>query len=300
MAEVDTERVTAFERAAAPLRGELTAHAYRMLGSWDDAEDAVQESYLRGYRSWEQFEHRSSVRTWLYRIVTNVCLDMARDDARRALPSGIGAPSGDAEESAGRPERSWVQPFPGDRDDLRLALVAGMQTLPGMQRAVLLLREVLQFPAHEVADMLGTSVAAVKSSLQRARAGIARTAPTPHDIVEPTSPEARRLLDVYVRAFETADVEVLTAVLRADAVLELLPEGAWFAGKAACSAVLAAAVRRPGEWAMRATAANGAPGVTVHRRDAPWGIAVLDVRRDGIAGITVFADPTLVERFVAA
>lgn len=290
MAAVDTGPVT-FEEESAGLRPELTAHAYRMLGSWDEAEDAVQETYLRGYRSWDGFEGRSSVRTWLYRIATNVCLDAARDRGRRALPSGL---SGDESQ----PER-WVQPFPGDRDDLRLAIVAGMQTLPPAQRAVLLLRDVLQLPADEVASILGTTVPAVKSSLQRARARLARTAPTPHDVVEPSSPEARRLLDVYVKAFETADVGLLTAVLRADATLTLVPEGAWFDGKVACTAVLADAVGAPGDWAMRATVANGAPGVVVRWRGEPFGVAVLDVRRDGIAGIAVFGDAALVERFTA-
>jgi len=288
--------VTVFEEAAAPLRGELTAHAYRMLGSWDEAEDAVQDTYLRAYRSWDRFEGRASVRTWLYRIATNVCLDAARDRGRRALPSGIVGSPGDPDVLP--PER-WVQPFPGGRDDLRLALVAGMQTLPPTQRAVLLLRDVLRLPAGEVADLLGTSVPAVKSSLQRARARLARTAPTPHDVVEPTSPQARRLLDLYVRAFETADVELLTAVLRADATLELVPSRAWFAGKAACSVVLADAVGAPGDWTMRPTLANGAPAVTVDLHGQPLGVAVLDVRRDGIAGITVFGDPALVSRFPA-
>jgi RNA polymerase sigma-70 factor (ECF subfamily) len=294
MAAVDTGPVTVFEEASAPLRAELTAHAYRMLGSWDEAEDAVQETYLRGYRSWEQFEGRASVRTWLYRIATNVCLNAARDRARRALPSGIGGPP---DEPGTLPPERWVQPCPGDRDDLRLALVAGMQTLPPTQRAVLLLRDVLRLPADEVADILGTTVPAVKSSLQRARSRLAASALTPHDVVEPTSPQARRLLDLYVRAFETADVRLLTEVLRADATLELVPVGAWFDGKVACSAVLADAVGEPGDWSMRPTVANGAPAVTVHQQGRPLGVAVLDVRRDGIAGITVFGDPALVARF---
>ena len=186
MATVDTDFVTGFEEAAAPLRRELLAHCYRMLGSWDDADDAVQETYLRGLRAWKGFEQRASVRTWLHRIATNVCLNAARDGGRRALPSGIGAPSDDVSEVPA-PE-AWVQPFSDDRADLRLAFIAGMQTLPPAQRAVLVLRDVLAFPAAEVADMLGTTVAAVKSSLQRARARIAKAAPDPHDVVEPSSP----------------------------------------------------------------------------------------------------------------
>jgi len=293
VAAVNADVVTGFEEAASPLRGELLAHCYRMLGAWDEAEDAVQETFLRGWRGWDAFDQRASARTWLHRIATNVCLNAIRDRGRRALPSGIGAPA----EVAGGSSGDWVQPFPGDRGDLRLALIAGMQALPGTQRAVLLLRDVLAFPAVDVAAMLDTSVAAVKSSLQRARARMAEVAPSPDDVVEPAAPQARRLLDAYVSAFETGEVEVLTAVLRADATLELLPSGAWFAGKISCSRVLADAVGRPGDWRMDRTVANGQPAVTVHWHGQPFGVAVLDVRRDAIAGITVFGDPSLVEGF---
>jgi RNA polymerase sigma-70 factor (ECF subfamily) len=298
VASVDTGVVTGFEEAAAPLRSELLAHCYRMLGSWDEAEDAVQETYLRGWRSWDGFEGRASVRTWLHRIATNVCLNAVRDRGRRALPSGIAAPTDDVDGPAATlPPETWVQPLADDRDDLRLALIAGMQTLPASQRAVLLLRDVLAFAAAEVADMLDTSTAAVKSRLQRARARMAEVAPDPHDVVEPSTPEARRLLDTYVRAFETANVEALTAVLRADATLELLPGRAWYAGKATCSRVFAGAVGTPGDWRMVRTVSNGQPAVVAYVHGEPFGVAVLDVRRDGIAGVTVFNDPALVPRF---
>ena len=290
--------MTGFEEAAGPLRRELLAHCYRMLGSWDEAEDAVQETYLRGWRAWDGFDQRASARTWLHRIATNVCLNAVRDRGRRALPSGIGAPAGEAD---GPPEvlppETWVQPFASDRSDLRLAMIAGMQALPATQRAVLLLRDVLAFPAADVAAILDTSVAAVKSSLQRARARMTEVAPSPDDVVEPTAPEARRLLDAYVLAFETADVEVLTAVLRADATLELLPGRAWYAGKVACSRVLDEAVGSPGDWRMDRLVANGQPAVAAYLHGRPFGVAVLDIRRDAIAGIAVFGDPALVERF---
>jgi RNA polymerase sigma-70 factor (TIGR02960 family) len=290
--------VSGFEAAAGPLRGELLAHCYRMLGSWDEAEDAVQDTYLRGWRAWDGFDRRASARTWLHKIATNVCLNSVRDRGRRALPSGIGPPAGAI---GGPPEilaaGTWVQPFPGDRSDLRLALIAGMQTLPPGQRAVLLLRDVLAFPAADVAAMLDTSVAAVKSSLQRARARMAQAAPGPDDVAEPAAPQARRLLDAYVTAFETGDVEVLTAVLRAEATLELVPGRDWYAGKAACTRVLAEAVGRAGDWRMDRMAANGQPAVRAFRHGQPFGVAVLDVRRDAIAAITVFGDPALVERF---
>ncbi|MET1005548.1 MAG: RNA polymerase subunit sigma-70, partial [Propionibacteriaceae bacterium] len=210
--------MSGFEEAAAPLRRELQAHCYRMLASWDEADDAVQETYLRGWRAWDTFEGRASVRTWMYRIATNVCLSSVRDRQRRALPSGIGAPVSENHQPPGTlPPETWVQPFDGDRTDLRLALVVGMQTLPPTQRAVLLLRDVLGFAAAEVADMLEMSTAAVKSSLQRARARLAQESLDVHDVVEPTSPEAQRMLAVYVEAFETANIEALTALLRSDA-----------------------------------------------------------------------------------
>ena len=304
MDAVDTGAVTeareAFAEATASLRGELLTHCYRMLGSWDEAEDAVQETYLRAWRARDGFEARATVRTWLHRIATNVCLNAVRDRGRRALPSELGAPD---DESGGTSEAlppvTWVQPIAGDRQDLRLALVAGMQSLPPTQRAVLLLRDVLAFPAADVAEMLSTTVAAVKSSLQRARARMAEIGPDPHDVVEPVAPEARRLLDAYVTAFETADVELLTGVLRADATLELVPDRAWFSGKSSCSRVLAAAVGRPGDWRMDRTVANGQPAVAAYLHGQPFGVAVLDVRRDGIAGITVFGDPELVQRFTS-
>lgn len=294
----DEELVSGFEQAATPLRRELLAHCYRMLGSWDEAEDAVQETYLRGLRGWERFEHRASVRTWLYKIATNVCLNGSRDRGGRALPSGMGAPLEDASESPEvLPAERCIQPFADDRDYLRLALIAGMQTLPANQRAVLLLRDVLGFPATEVAALLDTSIAAVKSRLQRARARLAEAAPAPEDVVEPSSPEARRLLDAYVRAFETAEVELLTSMLRADATLELVPDRAWYAGKESCSRVLASAVGNPGDWRMDSTVANGQPAVAAYLQGQPFGVALLDIRRDGIAGITVFSDPAWVTRF---
>jgi RNA polymerase sigma-70 factor (ECF subfamily) len=290
--------VSRFEEASAPLRRELLAHCYRMLGSWDDAEDAVQETYLRAYRSWDGFEQRATVRTWLHRIATNVCLNAARDRGRRALPSGIAAPGDRAGEPADvLPGEHWIQPFADDRDDVRLALVAGMQTLAPMQRAVLLLHDVLRFPATDVADMLDTSVSAVKSRLRRARARLDLAALAAEDVVEPTAPGARRLLDTYLRAFETAQVDLLTAVLRADATLELVPDRSWYAGKRACSRVLAGAVGEPGDWRMDRTIANGQPAVVAHLRGQPFGVAVLDTRRDGIAAITVFGDPALAGRF---
>lgn len=238
------------------------------------------------------------MRTWLHRIATNVCLNAVRDRGRRALPSGLGAPTDQADEPGLQlPPETWIQPIADDRNDLRLALIAGLQTLPPTQRAILLLRDVLAFSTAEVADELGLSESAVKSSLQRARVRLAEAAPVPEDVLEPSSPEARRLVDLYVGAFERADVTGLTGVLRADATLELVPGREWYAGKVACSRVFAGAVGSPGDWSMVRTVANGQPAVQAFQYGRPFGIAVLDLRRDGIAAVTVFGTPDLVPRF---
>ncbi|WP_250029372.1 RNA polymerase subunit sigma-70 [Paractinoplanes maris] len=279
--------MTDFEAQTGQWRRELTAHCYRMLGSWDEAEDVVQETYLRAWRGWEQFHHRASVRTWLYRIATNVTLSALQGRGRRALPSGLGGPDGEGT----RPAEVWIQPYADDRDDLRLALIAGLQTLTPGQRAVLLLRDVLAFPAAEVGEMLGLTPAAVKSALQRARARLGEAAHRPDDVAEPTSPAARRQLDAYLTAFRTADITGLTALLRQDAKLELIPGRRWFDGIENCLPVFADAVGEPGDWQMEPTVMNGQPAALVHYRGEPMGTAVLDCRVDGIAGVTVFGRP---------
>ncbi|SHN35033.1 RNA polymerase subunit sigma-70 [Cryptosporangium aurantiacum] len=285
-----------FEESTEPLRRELTAHCYRMLGSWDEAEDAVQDTYLRAWRGWTAFGHRASVRTWLHRIATNVALSALDSRKRRALPSGLGGPQ-EPDQPEFLPPEAWIQPYADDRDDLRLAFVAGLQALTPGQRAVLLLRDVLAFPAADVAEMLDVTQAAVKSTLQRARARLARSAPTPDDVVEPRSPAAQRQLEAYLVAFQKADVAALTAVLRRDAALELVPGTRWYDGIRACVPVLTEAVGEPGDWRMEPTIANGQPAAGAYLRGEPWGLAVLDCRVDGIAAITVFGDPTLVPRF---
>ncbi|WP_205855954.1 RNA polymerase subunit sigma-70 [Phytoactinopolyspora endophytica] len=289
--------MTGFEAATEPLRGELVAHSYRMLGSWADAEDVVQDALLRAWRAWEKFEHRSSVRTWLYQIATNVSLTALEGRSRRALPSALGRPEPDEPETL--PPDAWVQPYAASRDDVRLALVASLQTLPPTQRAVWLLREVLAFPAAEVGTILNMSVAAVKSSLQRARAQLEGCDLRPDDIVEPDSPEARRYLDAYVTAFQNAEVNVLIEVLRADVKLEILPGRQWFGGRE-CRHVLQAAVGKPGDWRMEPTIANGQSAAVAYQNGEPYGMAVLDIRRDGLAAVTVFNDPELVARFSRA
>jgi RNA polymerase sigma-70 factor, ECF subfamily len=300
-----------------PFRRELLAHCYRMLGSVDDAEDVVQETYLRAWRSYGGFEGRSSLRTWLYQIATNACLTARAHRARRALPSGLGGAGGAGGPGEDRPaELEWLQPMPdalvtaeaddpaviaATRDSLRLALIASFQYLPPRQRAVLLLREVLAFPADDVARMLGTSTVAVKSALQRARARLSDVAPADRQIAEPSEPAARALLKAYIAAFETADAAALERLLRRDAMLELPPSSAWFAGGEAIATAVAG-LGYPGEWRMVPTAANGQPAAAAYRRGADgtyraYGIVVLTVSTTGIARIVVFGDPGLFGRF---
>ena len=302
-----------FARTTDPFRRELLAHCYRMLGSIDDAEDLVQETYLRAWRSYEGFEGRSSVRTWLYQIASNACLTALQQRARRPLPSGLGGPGQDtgADPGAGA-DIAWLQPIPdalvtpesadpaaitASRESLRLALIASFQYLPPRQRAVLILREVLAFPAADVARMLGTSTAAVKSALQRARVRLQQEAPDAGQVTEPGEPEARALLDQYIAAFETADAKALERLLRKDATLELPPSAAWFAGDEAIAGAVAG-LGAPGAWRMLPVAANGQPGAAAYLRDTggcyrPYGIVVLTATTTGIARIVVFADAGL-------
>ncbi|MEV6390571.1 RNA polymerase subunit sigma-70 [Nocardia xishanensis] len=218
-------------------RGELVAYCYRMLGSVHEAEDVVQETMLRAWRARDRYDStRASVRTWLYRIATNTCLTALDGRARRALPSGLGLASDDPDaELLPALDIPWLQPYPDSRfeisvrDDLRLALVAAMQLLPPRQRAVLILREVLEFSAAEVARQLDTTVAAVNSALQRARAALADVPGLDH-ITEPDDPEVRAVIHRYARAFEAADVTALVRLVTADAVMEMPPVPLWYRG----------------------------------------------------------------------
>ena len=237
-----------FERLTGPFRAELLAYCYRMLGSVQDAEDQVQETLLRAWRGYGGFEGRSSVRTWLYRIATNACLRALETRARRPLPSGLGAPAVDPDVplAPARPEVPWLQPIPDERfwpvpadpaavvvsrSSMRLALIAALQYLPPRQRAVLILRDVLGWRAAEVAGLLGTSVPAVNSALQRAREHLAADRPAEDEIGEPDTATERDLVGRYAAAFENADMAGLVALLRADVVAEMPPQPGWFRGR---------------------------------------------------------------------
>ena len=311
---------TGFVEHTEPFRRELLAHCYRMLGSVTDAEDLVQETYLRAWRSHGTFEGRSSVRTWLYQIATNACLTALAKQQRRVLPSDrfdAQADPATAPEWAG-PEFRWLEPVPdalvtpesadpaaivASRESLRLALIASLQYLPPRQRAALVLRDVLEFPAAEVAAMLGTSTASVKSALQRARALLREKAPAADQLIEPDAPRARALLDRYIAAFENADAAALERLLLADVTLEATPLRTWFTGRGTCIPFLSKHVLgEPGDWRMLPTSANGQPAAVEYSRDEhghyqPYGILVLTVTGDGISRISSFGDPGLLTVF---
>ena len=306
-----------------PYRAELLAHCYRMLGSVQDAEDQVQETFIRAWRSYDEFEGRASLRTWLYRIATNVCLRALENSSRRPLPSGLGSPSEDpaAPLAADRPEVPWLQPMPDalltagtadpadpasivtSRMSMRLAFIAALQYLPARQRAVLILRDVLQWRAAEVAELLGTTTTAVNGILLRARARLEQAAPAEDEIREPASPDDRELADRYAGAFEKADIAALTELLREDAVFEMPPRPTWFAGRSVIGAFLQARVlREPGVFRVTPTAANGQPALASYLRAGDGGyrayaIQVLTVAEARVTRITSFIDPGLFATF---
>jgi RNA polymerase sigma-70 factor (ECF subfamily) len=308
-----------FARLAEPFRPELLVHCYRIVGSIHDAEDLVQETYLRAWRSYDSFEGRSSLRFWLYRIATSACLTALEHRSRRLLPSGLGPASDDPDRplSLGEPGTAWVQPLPAPQSDpmtadpaaivasrgsVRLALIAALQHLPAKQRAVLILRDVVAWRAAEVADLLDTTPAAVNSALQRARAHLERIAPVEEALAEPDEPGHRALLDQYMLAFENADIDALLRLLRDDVALEMPPNATWFAGRSTVGRFIATKVfAGPGMARMVRTEANGQSAVAtyfahdgIHRAHA---VQVLTLTRTGISRIISFNDPDLFAPF---
>jgi RNA polymerase sigma-70 factor, ECF subfamily len=309
-----------FARLSDAFRPELLAHCYRMLGSVHDAEDQVQETLVRAWRSYGEFEGRASLRTWLYRIATNACLRALENRGRRPLPSGLGGPRDDPAAPPDGPtsEVAWLQPIPdamfvpeaadpaaavAARQSMRLALVAALQYLPPRQRAVLLLRDVLRWRAAEVAEMLDTTTAAVNSTLQRARAQLEEVAPAEDDVYEPSDPQQRALLDRYATAFENADVPGLMELLRADAVFEMPPQPMWFAGRERIGRFLATWVlRKPGRFRFVPAAANGQPTLAAYQleddgRYHAHAVQVLTFAGSSIARVVSFNDADLLAAF---
>jgi RNA polymerase sigma-70 factor, ECF subfamily len=298
-------------------RRELTGYCYRMLGSVFDAEDAVQETMLRAWRGIDGFEGRSAARSWLYRIATNVCLDMLRSRQRRARPMDLG-PSSTAETTIGPmlPEHAWVQPIPdgrvlpgdGDpaelaaqRDSVRLAFVAALQHLPARQRAVLILREVLRWQAAEVADLLDTSVASVNSALQRARATLAA-----RDVAvssaQPVPAGQQELLARYVDAFQRYDIDSLVSLLHEDVIMSMPPYDFWLRGPANMARWFVGQGAGCRGSLLVATAANGCEAFGSYRVDpagghSPWAIQVIEVAGDRICGHHNFVGPELFAAF---
>ncbi|MGH3313819.1 MAG: sigma-70 family RNA polymerase sigma factor [Streptomyces sp.] len=305
---------------AQPYRRELLAHCYRMMGSVHDAEDLVQDTYLRAWRAADRFEGRSSLRTWLYRIATNACLTAIESRGRRPMPSGLGAPSDDPERPVTEaPEVPWLEPVPDalfsgeqpsdpasvvvSRSSMRLALVAALQHLPPRQRAVLLLREVLKWRAAEVAELLGTSTASVNSALQRARAQLQQAAPAEDQLSEPTDPAQRELLDRYAKAFENSDVAAIVQLFKEDAVWEMPPFPEWFRGRDAIARLIGAQCPiGPGEGLMLPTAANGQPAFGLYGRHEggdylPFNLHVLTITGGRIERAAAFFGADLFRTF---
>jgi RNA polymerase sigma-70 factor, ECF subfamily len=302
----------AIEQQLEEFRSELTGYAYRMLGSPFEAEDAVQETFIRAWRSYERFEGRSSLRSWLYRIATNVCLDLIAGREKRARPMDLGPAREPVEANLNTlPEVTWIQPAPdglvvpdGDpaevteaRETVRLAFVAALQHLPPRQRAVLILCEVLRWQASEVAELLETSVASVNSALQRARAALeagdleaASTSPS----VEKADED---LLARYVAAFEAYDMDALTSLIREDATQSMPPFDLWLSGRDDIFTWwYGPGIACKGSKVLPAPAANGAPAFGQYKPSEtgpgfdPWALQVLEIEDGEIVELTFFLD----------
>jgi RNA polymerase sigma-70 factor (ECF subfamily) len=302
----------AIESELEPYRRELTGYCYRMLGNAFEAEDAVQDTMVRAWKGYDRFEGRSSLRSWLYRIATNVCLNTLSSAQARIRPMDLGpAGSGTATDPGEpRPEAVWVGPAPDDRvlperadpadvvaerESIRLAFVAALQHLPPKQRAVLILREVLAWSAQEVADLLDTSVAGVNSALQRARATLAAT-DTAAEVHKPLDEEQKALLTRYVTAFEAYDLDALTSLLHEDATLSMPPLPLWLRGAADIRAWMAGTGNGCEGSRLVPVLANGQPAFGQYRRaqdgsgHVPWALIILDVSGGQITGVGNFLD----------
>jgi RNA polymerase sigma-70 factor, ECF subfamily len=282
-------------------RAELTAYSYRMLGSPFEAEDAVQETFIRAWRGFDRFEGRAALRSWLYRIATNVCLDMLSGRERRARPIDLGPAREPIEANLNTlPEATWIQPTPDpdpaelaiSRDTIRLAFVAALQHLPPRQRAVLILCEVLRWKAAEVAELLETSVASVNSALQRARATLATAnlhSPDPGEVDQD-------LLARYVKAFERYDIEALTSLIQEDARQSMPPYDMWLQGREDIFTWWwGPGIGCRGSRVLPAGTANGSPAFGQYKPSPdggyePWALQVLELSGGRIVELTFFLD----------
>ncbi|GAA3726453.1 RNA polymerase sigma-70 factor (ECF subfamily) [Spinactinospora alkalitolerans] len=293
-------------------RVELTGYCYRMLGSAFEAEDAVQETMVRAWRGIDRFEGRASLRSWLYRIATNVCLDILKGRERRARPMDLASPvAATTDVGAPMPETTWIEPVPdrsvvpenGDpaeraaaRETVRLAFVAALQHLAPRQRAVLILREVLAWKASEVADLLDTTVASVNSALQRARAALAAGNVAATDPVRPLDEAQSALLARYVRAFEHYDLDSLTSLLHEEATLSMPPYELWLRGHADIRAWLLGHGSGCRGSRLLPVVANGSPAFGQYRPGGagggfePWALQVIEVSAGQIVGLNSFLD----------
>ncbi|HWO44597.1 MAG TPA: sigma-70 family RNA polymerase sigma factor [Methylomirabilota bacterium] len=292
-------------------RPELTAHCYRMLGSPFDAEDAVQEAFVRAWRGRDRFEGRAAMRTWLYRIATNVCLDMLKGAGRRFRAMELGPALEPLESNLNVPtDKRWIEPIPDqliapeadpadqvvERESIRLAFVAALQQLPPRQRAVLILREVLRWEASEVAELLNSSVQSVNSSLQRARATLGKSNVSSNDPLPALSAGDRAMLERYVAAFERYDVKALTSLLREDASQSMPPYDMWLSGR---DDVLAwwfgPGIGCRGSRVVPVGYANGSPAFGQYKPSPqggydPWALQVLELSGGRIVELTFFLD----------
>jgi RNA polymerase sigma-70 factor (ECF subfamily) len=292
-------------------RAELTGYCYRMLGSTFEAEDAVQETMLRAWRSLDRFEGRAALKSWMYRIATNVCLTMIEGRGRRARPMDL-SPAGTVDGALTTlPEATWLEPIPdarvlpadGDpaelamaRETLRLAFVAALQHLPARQRAVLILREVLRWKASEVAELLDTSVASVNSALQRARSTLSASDVTVTDPAPPMDEADRALLARYVDAFEQFDIDALVALLHEEATLSMPPYELWLRGQLDLRRWFLGTGSHCRGSRLVPIMANGSPAFGQYRpsgpggRYEPWALQVIETSGDRILAINSFLD----------
>ncbi len=308
-----------FDALAEPHRHELQVHCYRMLGSFQEAEDLVQETFLRAWKRLDTYERRAPFRAWLYKIATNACLDTLKQRRRRGLPT-TSYPPADPDKPFAPPtnEFLWLEPYPDSlmagltpnpearyaaQESVRLAFLIALQALPPRQRAALILRDVLDWRAKEVAVALDTTVSAVNSALNRARTTLAQHYQTGDSFhIQPEDTSTRKLLDEYVHRWETADISGLVSLLKQDAAFAMPPSPSWYQGRAAIGQFLSG-ILPPVQWRLRPCRANNQPAFGLYQFDPanghfrPFAVQVLSLSGEQISAVTTFLYPTLFAAF---